>query len=139
MSVSLNPDSERLLDTAVDKFFDKVVTDPFLRLYFKNSDMASLKQRFRTYLAHALKDDEQSYPGPSMYQAHVGRGITDEASGSFLTLLKETLEEVGVAPALIDHIDAKLRPVRDVVEDPVVFKKAHTYKADSASDRPRTH
>jgi truncated hemoglobin YjbI len=137
MPTTPNSAGEQLLLAAVHKFYDKATQDPLLRLYFKNTDLTSLKQRFEKYLQYALQGKEEAYPGKSMYEAHTGRAITDEAADVFLEKLMETLVEMDVPQEQIEKLQARLAPVKDVVVDKVVFSKAHVYKADSASDKTR--
>lgn len=123
---------EPVIAKAVEQFYGRVVADPLLKLYFKRTDVASLQRRFQKYLAYALSDNEASYDGTTMYEAHAGRGITDEAVDSFLQYLRESLTESGVPAAGIEKIMNKVSPVKDVVVDKFIFPGTYVYKPDSA-------
>ena len=127
MSVAV--DSE-VLERAVQKFFARVTADPLLKLYFKNVDLPTLQRKFQKYVTYALNDRENAYDGPTMYEAHAGRNITDEAVDLFLELLEETLTEEKVPSATVKQIMAKLAPVKDVVVDKFVFPGTYVYKPD---------
>jgi len=119
-----------VLEKAVQKFFDRVTADPLLKLYFKNVDVATLQRKFQKYVTYALNDREGAYDGPTMYEAHKGRNITDEAVDSFLEILHDALTEEKVPSATIEKIMTKLAPVKDVVVDKFVFPGTYVYKPD---------
>jgi truncated hemoglobin YjbI len=118
------------LEKAIRTFYARVVADPLLKLYFKNTDVAGLQHKFQKYVTYALNDRENAYDGPTMYEAHAGRNITDEAVDLFLEILRETLAEEKIPPETVEQIVAKLTPVKDVVVDKFVFPGTYVYKPD---------
>jgi truncated hemoglobin YjbI len=120
----------QLLEKAVQQFFARVVADPLLKLYFKNVDVVPLQRKFQKYITYALNDRETAYDGPTMYEAHAGRNITDEAVDLFLETLRDTLTEEKIPSATVDQIMTKLTPVKDVVVDRFVFPGTYVYKPD---------
>jgi hemoglobin len=125
---------EEKLKGAVDRFFDLVSEDPLLDLYFAGVDLASLKSKFCKYLSCALADNLEGYDGPSMYEAHAGRGITDEAVDRFLARFKEALRGAELSEADIERVHAKIAPVKDVAVDVFVFPGTIVYKPESAKN-----
>ncbi|MGH7782814.1 MAG: hypothetical protein ACREO5_03085, partial [Candidatus Binatia bacterium] len=68
---------------AIDRFFDVVIEDPLLKLYFFDTDIGRLKENFVTYLTYLFADKETQYKEKSLLAAHAGRDITDEAAARF--------------------------------------------------------
>lgn len=91
--------------TLIDRFYDKVVTDPELSPFFRETSMAKLREMQREFFAAAL-DGPQSYSGLSLSAAHSGRGVTPRHFSRYVGCLLETLTEIGVSP----------REIRDVVD-----------------------
>ncbi|HEV8486859.1 MAG TPA: group 1 truncated hemoglobin, partial [Blastocatellia bacterium] len=108
----------------------RVVADPLLKLYFKNVDVAGLQLKFQKYVTYALNDRENAYDGPTMYEAHAGRNITDEAVDLFLEILRETMTDEKIPAETVEQIVRKLTPVKDVVVDKFVFPGTYVYKPD---------
>jgi hemoglobin len=66
---------EPALVAVVDDFYDRVVGDPQLESFFAGVNMPKLKGRQVEFFAAALGGPDV-YQGPSMRDAHIGRGIT---------------------------------------------------------------
>ena len=128
--MSINVESY-VLEKAVQRFYEKVTADPLLRLYFKHTDVSALQRKFQKYVAYAFADNESAYDGPTIYEAHSGRRITDEAADSFLELLREALTEANLPATTVDKIMAKVSPAKDVVVDKFVFPGTYVYKPDT--------
>ncbi len=77
--------------------------------------MPKLKARFRRYVALALNNQEGAYDGPSLYQAHAGRGITGEAVETFIELLVETLGELELPAATMSAFKTKLEAMKNLI------------------------
>lgn len=116
------------LSAAVGQFFDKVVEDPLLQLYFFETDISRLKQRFALYLAYLVGEWEGRYPGPDILKAHAGREIMDEAADKFTTMLVQTLRSAGVPTTEVDLIERKLVEQKLLVIDKVVTPDTHVYR-----------
>jgi hemoglobin len=91
----------------IDRFYDKVVSDPELAPFFRRTTLEKLRAMQREFFAAAL-DGPQSYSGLSLAAAHSGRGITPHHFSRYVGCLLETLTEIGVAPrdirAVVDRI-----------------------------------
>src|SRR5262249_52312621 len=91
----------------IDRFYAKVVADPELEPFFRNSSLERIRQMQREFFGAAL-DGPVVYTGLSLAQLHAGRGITPRHFSRYVGLLLETLEEIGVPPkdisAVVDRI-----------------------------------
>lgn len=115
------------LAPAIDTFFENVLADPLLSLYFLDADMPTLKQKFASYLAYALTDTESSYPGKNILKAHEGRNITDEAADSFGDKLLDALRNANLSPAELENLKTKLHRWKGLVIDKFVSPDTHVY------------
>jgi len=129
MTHQLEPVAHRQHDLApaIDTFFEGVLADPLLSLYFLDTDISTLKQKFVTYLAYALTDAESSYPGKNILRAHVGRDITDEAADSFADKLLNALQDANLSAQELEKLKNKLPQWKDRVVDKFVSPDTHVY------------
>ena len=65
------------LEVIVEDFYCRVLDDDLLSNFFAGSDMKRLKDKQAEFLA-ATFGGPGTYSGPSMRQAHEGRGITNQ-------------------------------------------------------------
>ncbi|OXM85426.1 group I truncated hemoglobin [Paenibacillus rigui] len=95
-------------------FYEKVLGDPNVNSYFKNTDMAKLAEHQTVFISFAVGGPEY-YTGQSLTQAHEALNI---ASGHFDQVVKylvESLLEAGVAITDIDAVAAKLVPLKSCI------------------------
>ena len=118
--------TQALLD-GVSSFFDGVMADSLLSLYFMNTDLEKHKERFALYLAHVLNNSEPNYPGRNAHQAHVGRGIMDEAADKFVDGVVQKLINSGLPDDDVTKIEQKLSDMKELVCDVFAPAKMHTY------------
>lgn len=102
------------VSAAVDDFYERVTGDDLLAPYFAYTDMRRLKAHMRAFLATAIGGPE-IYRGRDMGAAHASLGITHAAFDRVVEHLVATLSGLGVEPAIIQAIGAKLAPLRDVI------------------------
>lgn len=127
---------EGVLTAAADKLYARVMDDPLLRLYFEDTDLASLKPRFSRYLAFLL-GAPIPYDGPTMYQAHAGRQITDLAFDTFVETLLGVLAELRVSGAAMEQIREKLAELKNAIVDSFEFPGTYAYEKDRSQRAPK--
>jgi len=99
----------------VDIFYDKVLADPLLKPYFKNTDMAVQRRHQAQFIGAALGGP--AWKGQDMRSAHAGMGITDEAFDAVAGHLVSTLKGAGVSEDDINTIVGAVAPLRgEIVE-----------------------
>jgi hemoglobin len=96
---------EAAVMAAVDLFYKKVMADELTRSYFSGLDMALQSRKQVAFMAWAFGGPEE-YKGRDLREAHsplVKRGLSDIHFDAVARHLRGTLEELGVAPPLIEE------------------------------------
>lgn len=96
---------ERTVASLVDDFYDRVLADPELALFFEHTAMNKLRLMQREFFTAALGGPPR-YTGTPLGHAHHGRGITRRHVARFVEHLFATLEAFA-----LDE-----REVREVIE-----------------------
>lgn len=94
------------VEAAVDVFYRKVLTDPRISAFFDDVDMDAQAAKQRAFLTFAF-GGPNNYTGKSLRDAHarlVAHGMNDSHFSAVCGHLKDTLSELGVAPANIEQI-----------------------------------
>lgn len=91
------------LELVVTRFYDRVLTDPELAPFFKNTAMDKL-HRMQTEFLGAMLDGPVKYTGVALSHAHAGRGITLHHYRLFANHFLEVLKAFGVAREDIDTV-----------------------------------
>lgn len=99
------------VSAAVDRFYQKLTSDPDLSVFFENTDMAKLGTLQRMFLTAALGGPD-AYEGRDMRAAHAHLRISDADFDAFLDHLAETLAEIGISTDRIDDVLAAIKPLR---------------------------
>lgn len=94
---------------AVDKFYERVLSDPQLAHYFGRVDMDKLKSHQRAFIAAAIGGPDV-YQGRDMARAHANLGITDSDFDAVVRHLVATLTELRVPNEIIADIGNALAP-----------------------------
>ncbi|HEY7264481.1 MAG TPA: group 1 truncated hemoglobin [Trebonia sp.] len=105
---------EPALVAVVDDFYDRVVADPQLKSFFAGVNMPKLKGRQVEFFAAALGGPDV-YQGPSMRDAHLGRGITQANFDRVAFHLTGALAAAGVPGDTIAQIGAAITPLADEI------------------------
>ena len=105
---------EPALVAVVDDFYDRVVGDPQLESFFAGVNMPKLKGRQVEFFAAALGGPDV-YQGPSMRDAHIGRGITQADFDKVAYHLTDALAAAGVPAQTIGQISAAVIPLADEI------------------------
>jgi hemoglobin len=105
---------EPALVAVVDDFYDRVVGDPQLESFFAGVNMPKLKGRQVEFFAAALGGPDV-YQGPSMRDAHIGRGITQADFDKVAYHLTDALAAAGVPEQTIGQIATAITPLADEI------------------------
>lgn len=105
------------LEVIVEDFYCRVLDDDHLSGFFAGSNMKRMKGKQVEFLAAALGGPEP-YAGPSMKQAHQGRGITMHHFNLVAGHLEDSLCAAGVPVATISEILGIVEPLAaDIASD----------------------
>lgn len=68
---------QEAIETVVDDFYDRVLTDEQIAHHFEDTDTTALRAHQAQFIS-AVTGGPVDYDGADMYEAHEGMGITDE-------------------------------------------------------------
>jgi hemoglobin len=108
---------EAAIMAAVDRFYGKVLADAVTRPFFASLDMAAQSRKQVAFMAWAF-GGPAAYRGRDLRSAHtdlVKRGLGDAEFDAVVGHLKATLEELEVAPQLIEEALSIVGGTRDEV------------------------
>ena len=94
------------IDTAVDSFYRKVLTDSHISRFFGNVYMAGQAAKQKSFLT-MVTGGPNGYTGKDMRSAHarlVAMGLDDSHFDRVVKHLGDTLKELGVADGLIADV-----------------------------------
>jgi hemoglobin len=130
---------EATIAGAIDLFYDRVLEDPELHPFFRESSIEKLRRMQREFFAAAL-GGPQRYTGLSLAQAHGHRGISERHFQLFIRHLLETLDELGLPPGERTEVIDRITLHRDAitggpaqVPDPMPPAGASSQGPDEAS------
>ncbi len=110
------------LEVVVEDFYCRVLDDDQLSPFFAGTNMNRLKGKQAEFLAAALGGPER-YAGPSMKQAHQGRGITMHHFNLVAGHLNDSLCAAGVPEETVAEILAVMAPLAaDIASDSVTAR-----------------
>jgi len=92
---------EPVICRLVDRFYDRVMDDPELQPFFRNSSIARLRTMQNEFFSAAL-DGPVKYSGNDLTSIHRNRGITRYHLGRFVNHLTEVLDSEN----MVSHRDA---------------------------------
>lgn len=87
----------------VSAFYDKILESPITSPYFTNIDMRNLVDHQTKFVASVV-GGPASYTNEHIARIHTPLKIDDAAFAEMSTILKETLEDFGVADADVHHV-----------------------------------
>lgn len=108
---------EDTVETAVDLFYRKVLTDVTVAPFFFHADMDEQRAKQKSFLTMAFGGPNE-YTGKDMRTAHaqlVEDGLDESHFDAVLGHLKSTLEELGIDPDAILEVIALAEGTRDDV------------------------
>jgi hemoglobin len=101
---------EAAVNTAVDRFYERVLADPAVNHFFTGVSMSRLKAHQFAFLSQALGGPKQ-YSGASMRDAHSKLAIEQRHFDSVAVHLVETLRELDVPEDIVGQIAAAVTPL----------------------------
>jgi hemoglobin len=99
---------------AVKSFYARVLADPELSPLFDGVDMPALRSHQRKFLFHVLGGPDR-YTGRDIKEAHRGLAITDRLFDLTIAHLIASLEEVGVAPDVVERATTDVAALRSLI------------------------
>lgn len=108
---------QKAVDTVVETFYRKVLTDDRISAFFDDVDMDRQLAKQRSFLAMVF-GAPTTYTGKDMRQGHlhlVARGLNDGHVDAVIELLGKSLKEHGVGDEDVKEIAAIANSVRDDV------------------------
>jgi hemoglobin len=108
------------LDLAVELFYDKLVVDEALSVFFEDINMQQLRSHQKKFLTLALTEVPKDIDVPKLmlekHQKLFSIGLNESHFDMVAGHLVSTLEELQVRTALIDEVVARIAPLRSVFE-----------------------
>ena len=94
---------QNTVDTLIDKFFDKVLIDQRVSMFFEDVDTERLRNKEKSYWAFALGEESQ-YMGKTLEEAHralLDKGLNDMHFEVMIELFNQTLCEMEIPDPLV--------------------------------------
>jgi hemoglobin len=114
MSVYENIGGDAAVDTAVDIFYRKVLSDELIADFFDSVDMDGMRAKQKSFLTMAFGGPNQ-YTGADMRTAHKHMALNEDHFAAVAGHLVGTLEELNVPQKYIDEIVEIALSVKDDV------------------------
>jgi hemoglobin len=103
------------VELVVAAFYEKVMSDPLLKGYFRGVQMSRLYKNQTDFFCAALGEPD-AYRGRDMRTVHAGMNISDTEFNAVAVHLTHALAECGVGQPHIDRVIGLIAPLRsDVV------------------------
>lgn len=106
------------ITAALDRFYDKVLADPAVSLFFDDVDVDRVKRHQAAFLAMALGGSAE-YQGRTLKAAHAApraKGLDEERYEVFMGHFEDTLVELGVPDPQV----AEVMAIADTGKDDVL-------------------
>jgi hemoglobin len=105
---------ETAVDAAVDIFYEKVLADDRINMFFENLDMVAQAMKQKNFLTMVF-GGPNSYTGKDMRNGHAHLGITEEHFEAVVENLASTLKELGASNEDIGEVAGIANSVKDDV------------------------
>jgi hemoglobin len=105
---------EQMIVEVVDDFYDRVLADPELKPFFKNTSMEKLRCMQQEFFSAAL-DGSITYTGKPLSHVHHGRGITKHHFTLFVNHLLDTLRHYEINDQDITDIIRRISTYADEI------------------------
>lgn len=104
------------IESATERFYEKILQDEDLRHFFEGVDMADLRSRQAMFVSMLLGG--RVYTGKNIREAHArsrDHGLNSQHFNQFLAHFRAALEEVGVKPENAEEVRKRLENKRGIV------------------------
>ncbi|MGD9243714.1 MAG: group 1 truncated hemoglobin [Desulfobacterales bacterium] len=98
---------ENKIAELVDDFYGRVMGDPELKPFFKNTSMAKLSRMQREFFSVAL-DGPTTYTGNPLAHVHHGRGITQHHFARWVNHLFDALQDCNINEQDVNEIIGRI-------------------------------
>ena len=98
---------EQAIAKLIDEFYDRVLVDPELKPFFKDTSVDKLRRMQREFFSAAL-DGPITYTGRPLSHVHHGRGITKHHLARYVDHLIETLRGRGINDQDVQDIISRI-------------------------------
>ena len=105
---------EAAVDAAVDIFYEKVLDDDRINIFFRDLDMVAQANKQKAFLTMAF-GGPHNYTGKDMRAAHAHLGVTSEHFDAVIENLAATLTQLGVSDSDIQEVAGIAETTRDDV------------------------
>ena len=105
---------ESAVDTAVDIFYEKVLADERINMFFENLDMVAQAMKQKKFLTMVF-GGPNTYSGKDMRAAHAHLGVNEEHFDAVVAHLAATLKELGASDSDIGEVADIANSVKDDV------------------------
>ena len=92
---------DEFLESAIERFYEKVLADDSIKHFFDGVDMERLRSTQKTFLGYAF-GGPMIYSGRAMRDAHRHLSLTDEHFQAVMRHLEDTLRELGTRDDLVE-------------------------------------
>ena len=105
---------EQMIAEVVDDFYARVLADPELKPFFRNTSIDKLRSMQREFFGAAL-DGPITYTGKPLSHVHHGRGITKHHFTLFVNHLLDTLRDRGISDQDVTDIISRISTYADEI------------------------
>jgi hemoglobin len=96
----------------VRDFHERLMRRPNLRRYFEEMEVEKVIQHHIAYVSFAMGKPNQDFTMKKIHDQHMQAGVTKASYNQIMEIFFASLEEEGVTPEDIEHIEQTLKSVR---------------------------
>lgn len=100
------------LTRILDRHYERMLADDYLREYFLDVDIERLKAAQAAFLGRAFGDPGVTYTGAALHMAHKGQLVTEQAFDLFVDSLVGAAADLGADAAAQEAMRGVLRSMR---------------------------
>jgi len=105
---------EQAIAELIHDFYDRVLTDPELKPFFKHTSIDKLRRMQHEFFSAAL-DGPINYTGRPLSHVHHGRGITKHHFALYVNHLLDTLQDCGINDRDVNEIIGRINTYADEI------------------------
>lgn len=103
---------ESAISAVVDAFYVKVMEDPLVNGFFKNTDMKKQRQHQTNFMMFAFGGPKK-YSGRTLRESHKNMGLKEDHFNAIVNHLSSTLKDFKVSDDLIDQVVTVVGTTKD--------------------------